>query len=114
MLSTLIACLIFSIVSNAQEETSPLTKEKEKLSGKKKIKTCTGKIYNYETNGSLSTIGTLYSLETFNHAGNIIQSILYSANGEVADADQFKYDSTQKFIAEMKQSPTVPMQKHIF
>ncbi|MBI3500417.1 MAG: hypothetical protein HY063_01370 [Bacteroidetes bacterium] len=104
------ACLQFSL---AQEESSPLLKEKEKESGKKKIKTSTGVFYSCK-NGAPAPTGVKYSMETFNGVGNLLQSFFYSADGELLEAEQYHYDTAQKLVAEKKQLLNLSVQKHLY
>ena len=107
----LLACFQFSF---AQEESSPLLKEKEKESGKKKIKTCTETYFVYGQNGVLAQKGIKLSVETFNQAGNIIQSFLYASNGDVTEGSQYHYDAAQKLMVEKKQAANLLVQKHVY
>jgi hypothetical protein len=89
-------------------------KEKEKESGKKKIKTCTGIHFAFDQNGADEKEGKKYSVETFNHSGNIIQSMYFSLNGGLIEASKFHYDTAQKLVLERKQIPNSSPQKHTF
>ncbi len=109
-----LSCLFSFHCVLSQDESSPLLKEREKESQLKKIKTCTGDYFGYDTNGILLSQGARYFFETYDHRGNITGSVNYLLNGDVAEKNQFKYDSAGRVVMEQKIVSGIPAQKHIY